>query len=69
MVYLQRVTPELVNTAAFIDLDLSVDQAEMIYLLMRLPGAAAHSLEQKQLGWKKYPFFTSALKITNDPES
>ena len=57
-----------VIAAAYMDLDFTADQAEMMYLLMRLPGAAVHALEQKQLGWKKYPFFGAALKITNDPQ-
>ena len=39
----------------------------MMYLMLRLPGAAAHALEQKQIGWKKYPFFGTDLKIVNDP--
>ena len=56
-----------VIASAFVDLGMTCDQAEMFYLFLRLPGAAAHALEQKQLGWKKYPFFGSALKITNDP--
>ena len=54
-----------VIAAAYVDLELSAEQAEMIYLLMRLPGAAVHALEQKQMGWKKYPFFGDALKIAN----
>ncbi len=53
---------------AFTDLEFSPDQGEIFYLMMRLPGAAVHALEQKQLGWKKYPFFGSALKVTNDPK-
>lgn len=56
-----------VIATALVDLEFTPDQAEMIYLIMRLPGAAVHALEQKQLGWKKYPFFGSALKISNDP--
>lgn len=56
-----------VIAAAFHDLEMSADQAEMLFLLMRLPGAAAHALEQKQLGWKKYPFFADALKVLDDP--
>lgn len=56
-----------VIAAAFHDLEMSADQAEMLFLLMRLPGAAAHALEQKQLGWKKYPFFADALKVIDDP--
>ena len=57
-----------VIAAAFHDLAMSADQAEMLFLLMRLPGAAAHALEQKQLGWRKYPFFADALKVLDDPK-
>ncbi|MDW3095062.1 MAG: citryl-CoA lyase [Gammaproteobacteria bacterium] len=56
-----------VIACAFAELDLTCEQAEMIYLFLKLPGAAAHALEQKKMGWKKYPFFGPALKITNDP--
>jgi citrate synthase len=49
------------------ELQLSSDQAEMLYLLLRLPGAAVHSLEQEKLGWRRYPFFGDGLKLTNDP--
>lgn len=56
-----------VIATALIDLAFTPDQAEMLYLFLRLPGAAVHALEQKQLGWKKYPFFGAALKISNDP--
>lgn len=43
------------------------EQGEMLYLLLRLPGAAVHALEQERLGWRKYPFFGDALKVENDP--
>ena len=56
-----------VIATAFADLDMTPEQGEMLYLLLRLPGAAAHALEQKKYGWKKYPFFGPALKIQNDP--
>mgnify|MGYP002700428253 CR=1 FL=1 len=56
-----------VIAAAFTDLDLSDEQAEILFLLLRLPGAAAHSLEQKKLGWRNYPFFGDGLTLTNDP--
>lgn len=52
---------------AFMDLEMNPEQGEMLYLLLRLPGAAVHALEQKENGWKKYPFFKKALKIINDP--
>ncbi len=57
-----------VITAAFIDLGFSPEQGEMLYLLLRLPGAAAHGLEQRQYGWRKYPFFANAVTLTNDPK-
>jgi len=56
-----------VAAAAFFDLGLSADQAEMLYLLLRLPGAAVHALEQEQLGWRKFPFFRDAIVLTDDP--
>jgi citrate synthase len=56
-----------VIAAAFTDLELNDEQAEILFLLLRLPGAAAHSLEQKKLGWRKYPFFGDKLTLTNDP--
>lgn len=56
-----------VIAAAFTDLELSDEQAEMLFLLLRLPGAAVHALEQKKLGWRKYPFFGDGLTLTNDP--
>ncbi len=56
-----------VVAAAFYDLGLSTQQSEMIYLLLRLPGAAAHALEQQDYGWRRYPFFSNGLTLTNDP--
>ena len=56
-----------VMAAAFFDLDLSEEQGEMLFLLLRLPGAAVHALEQKHYGWSKYPFFGDAVKLQNDP--
>ena len=42
--------------AAYLDLQLTPDQGEMLYLVSRLPGAAAHALEQKVLGYTAFPF-------------
>ncbi len=56
-----------VAAAALADLEFSPEQSEMLYLLMRLPGAAAHSLEQ-DLAWRKYPFFGDGLKFANYAE-
>lgn len=55
------------------ELQLNPDQAEMLFLLLRLPGAAVHALEQEQLGWRRYPFFSDGLKLqeyhpTGEPE-
>jgi citrate synthase len=50
-----------VAAAAFIDLALSPAQGEMLYLLLRLPGAAAHALEQRDYGHKNFPFFAIEL--------
>ena len=41
----------------------------MLYLLLRLPGAAVHALEQRESGWKKYPFFADAVTVINDPDT
>lgn len=56
-----------VAAAALADLELSPEQGEMLYLLLRLPGAAVHALEQSKKGWARYPFFGDALHLTNDP--
>ena len=52
-----------VAAAALHELQLSPDQAEMLFLLLRLPGAAVHALEQEKLGWRRYPFFGEGLKL------
>lgn len=57
-----------VISAAFVDLEFDAEQAEMLYMLLRLPGAAAHALEQRPIGHKRYPFFKDGLKLTNDPK-
>lgn len=56
-----------VSAAAFFDLGLNRDQGSMLYLILRLPGAAAHALEQRQMGWKKFPFYSDAIELANDP--
>ena len=52
-----------VAAAALYDLEFLPEQAEMLFLLLRLPGAAVHSLEQEKLGWRKYPFFANGFKL------
>lgn len=54
-----------VVAAALADLGFSPEQGEMLHLLLRLPGAAAHALEQREVGHKNFPFF--ALELQNDP--
>lgn len=58
-----------VAAAALFDLSFSAEQAEMVFLVLRLPGAAAHALEQQALGWKKFPFIASMIELENDPGS
>lgn len=54
-----------VAAAAFCDLGFEPAQGEMLYLLLRLPGAAAHALEQADYGHKRFPFYP--IEIENDP--
>jgi citrate synthase len=54
-----------VAAAAFADLDLSPKEGEMLFLLLRLPGAAAHALEQEALGYKRFPFYP--VELQDDP--
>lgn len=53
-----------VAAAALADLGFTPEQGEMIHLLLRLPGAAAHALEQRPLGYKKFPF--GGLELIDD---
>ena len=52
-----------VAACVFNDLGFSPDEGEMLYLLLRLPGAAAHALEQGRTGFKHFPFY----KLELDP--
>jgi citrate synthase len=54
-----------VAAAALHDLGCTPAQGEMLCLLLRLPGAAAHALEQKDYGHKNFPFFR--IELENDP--
>jgi citrate synthase len=56
-----------VAAAACHDLGLNPEQGEMLYLLLRLPGAAAHALEQKHYGFRRFPFFRGAVKYVGAP--
>lgn len=54
-----------VAASTFLDLGLDAEQGEALYLLLRLPGALAHGLEQKRRGWQDYPFHSDGLVVTN----
>jgi citrate synthase len=56
-----------VAAVALHDLGFTPKQGEMLYLLLRLPGAAVHALEQRGYGWRRFPFFGGKLILTNDP--
>ncbi len=58
-----------VAAAALFDLGFTAQQAEMLFLLFRLPGAAAHALEQQEKGWRKFPFVGNMIHLDNDPGS
>lgn len=54
-----------VAAAAYFDLSLSPEEGEMLHLILRLPGAAVHALEQQKLGHKK--FGLGAIELLDDP--
>jgi len=54
-----------VAAAALLDLGFSAREGEMLYLLLRLPGAAAHALEQETYGFKRFPFYP--VQLEDDP--
>ncbi len=57
-----------VAAAALADLGFTPEQGEMLHLLLRLPGAAAHALEQRPLGYKNFPFGTVELETESTEE-
>ena len=46
----------LVSACAFSDLGFAPEEGELLYLLLRLPGAAAHALEQSKKSHLQFPF-------------
>ena len=52
---------------SFYDLGFDEHQASMLFLILRLPGTAAHALEQRDVGWKQFPFFANSIHLMNDP--
>jgi citrate synthase len=57
-----------VAAAALVDLGFSAQQGEMLCLILRLPGAAAHALEQSQNGFKRFPFYALEWDPSAKPE-
>lgn len=56
-----------VAAAAFVDLGLTPSQAEAIHLLLRLPGALAHALEQSEKSYRDFPFFALTEASADEP--
>lgn len=56
-----------VAAAALADLGFKAQQGEMLFLLLRLPGAAAHALEQSDYGFKHFPY--PGVDLLDDPLS
>lgn len=54
-----------VAAATFADLGFDASEGEMLYLLLRLPGAAVHALEQEKYGFKRFPFYR--VELEDDP--
>jgi citrate synthase len=54
-----------VAAAAFSDLGFTPAEGEMLFLLLRLPGAAAHALEQEGNGFRRFPFYS--VELQDDP--
>lgn len=51
-------TLPLIASTVFHTLGLTAVQGEMLFILLRLPGAAAHSAEQASLNYRDFPFPT-----------
>lgn len=55
-----------VAAAAFADLGFTPMEGEMLHLLLRLPGTAAHALEQQTVyGFKRFPY--PPVELQDDP--
>lgn len=55
-----------VAAAALRDLGFSPSEGEMLYLILRLPGAAVHSLEQAGYGFRHFPFYRNAVHLKEE---
>jgi len=56
-----------VAAALFADLGLAPAEGELLFLLLRLPGAGAHALEQQQHGYRRFPFYQ--IDLTSEPRA
>ncbi|TFW11535.1 citryl-CoA lyase [Massilia arenosa] len=56
-----------VAAALFADLGFTGPEGEMLFLLLRLPGAAAHALEQQHHGYRRFPFYQIDLQSEQAP--
>jgi citrate synthase len=54
-----------IAAAALADFGFTPAEGEMLYLLLRLPGAAAHALEQDGYGFQRFPFYP--VELQDDP--
>lgn len=52
-----------VAAAAMKDLDFTPEEAEMLYLMLRLPGVIAHTLERNDFGWREHPFPRDGINL------
>lgn len=60
------IAATFVAAAAWADLGMDPAEGEMLHLLCRLPGAAAHALEQgRHYGFKRFPF--PPVTLLDDP--
>lgn len=57
-----------IAAVAFVDLGFSSEEGEILYLFLRLPGAAAHVVEQRRHGHKKFPFFSITVETDSAKE-
>lgn len=62
------VAMSAVAAASMTDLSLDPEEGEMLFLLLRLPGAAAHAIEQRRRGWREFPFYRDGITVTNDKQ-
>lgn len=59
----QPISKITVAAAALKDLGFTPEEAEMLYLLLRLPGVIAHTLERNDFGWREHPFPRDGINL------